>query len=160
MLKAATLLMVVSAFVILPGCNNDCCECDYAPASAPQTGATTAKVESTGAKMPKVSGKWEGRWETEGPGGHGGGLKCVAVEDGPNKWTATFTAEFGKIASYNIKLDGKPGDGAVVFGGKVDLGIGDLGIFNWTGRATETEFTGKYVGTSDKGTFKMTRPKQ
>ena len=70
MLKAAALLMVVSAFIVLPGCN-DCCECDYLPAPAQGTSAAPIKTESAQAKMPKVTGKWEGRWETEGPGGHG-----------------------------------------------------------------------------------------
>jgi hypothetical protein len=111
------------------------------------------------ANMPQVSGSWAGRWESGGHPGHGGGLKCVVKEAGPQKWDAVFTAEFGPIKDYNVKLEGRPGDGAVLFGSNVDLGAKDGGIFKWTGKATATEFTGKYEGGGDTGSFKMTRVK-
>jgi hypothetical protein len=142
-------LVTVIAVATLAGCNNDDdCDC-------PQAVETAVAV----AKVPEVTGKWTGRWESETHKGHGGGLTCEAVESGKDKWEANFTAEFGKTKSYKVKLEGTPGDGKVVFGGKVDLGKDDGGEFTWTGRATETEFSGEYQSTEDKGSFKMTRAK-
>lgn len=131
---------------------------------APRMGDSTPSTPSAGtlppapSNMPQVSGAWAGRWDSSHPG-HGGGLKCVVKEAGPQKWDAVFTAEFGPTKSYNVKLEGKPGDGAVLFGGKVDLGANDGGVFTWTGKATATEFTGKYEGGGDTGVFKMARVK-
>ena len=120
--------------------------------SAPPANAVPAP-----SNMPLVTGKWTGRWTTTN--GHGGGLTCETKETGPNKWEALFVAEFGYIGRYSVKLEGKPGNGEVLFGGKVDLGLGDAGIFNWTGKANATEFTGEFEGGGEKGSFKMTRAK-
>ena len=111
------------------------------------------------AKTPDVTGKWVGRWESGKHKGHGGGLNCVVTETGRFEYAANFTAEFGKVKDYPIKLTGKPEDGKVVFGGNVDLGKEDGGVFKWTGRATKDEFSGEYEGGGDTGTFKMARAK-
>lgn len=141
-------ILTATAVGAFSGCNKDNESSESAPPAE-------KKAES----LPKVDGKWSGRWESETHKGHGGGLTCDAVESGKQKWEATFTAEFGKTKEYKVKLDGKPGDGKVVFGGKVDLGKDDGGEFTWTGRATETEFSGEYESSNDKGSFKMKRQK-
>lgn len=108
-------------------------------------------------QAPNVAGKWSGTWESSKNKGHGGGLSCEAAEKNKNEWEAVFTAEYGKTSTYNVNLKGKPEDGKVVFGGKVDLGKDHGGEFTWTGRATATEFTGEYEGGGDIGSFKMKR---
>lgn len=108
-------------------------------------------------KAPQVAGKWTGTWESASDKRHSGGLSCEATSAKKNEWEAVFTAEFGKTKAYTVKLKGKPQGDKVVFGGEVDLGKADGGVFTWTGRATETEFTGEYQGGGDTGSFKMTR---
>lgn len=162
-LKAAA----VVAVIVLSGCNDNC-DCCGGAGSAParqvmneKSRAPTPAVVPVVApgKVPQVAGTWVGRWDSIGHKGHGGGLKCEAVESGAQKWAANFIAEFGKTKSYQVKLEGTPGDGAVNFGGKIDLGKEDGGVFTWSGRADEKEFNGKYEGGGDTGTFKMTRAK-
>jgi len=106
--------------------------------------ATTSTTEKYTKNAPSVAGKWVGTWKSTKNKGHGGGLSCEAVEKAKNEWEAVFTAEYGKTSSYNVNLKGKPEGDKVVFGGKVDLGEKGGGVFNWTGRANATEFTGEY----------------
>lgn len=159
--------LLALALGTLTGCHNDCDCCrdstvvteavpmKPAPrAEKPTTGTTQARVESA---APRVAGKWIGTWESIGHKGHGGGLRCEATEAGPGKWEAVFTAEYGPTKSYNVKLEGKLAGGAVLFGGKVDLGKGDGGVFTWSGEATQTAFKGKYEGGGDTGSFQMVR---
>jgi hypothetical protein len=162
----AVMLLGLST-VALNGCNDDCGCCqDAALANQHFMGPNGVQLELPPTNspivvpkvtLPNVTGKWSGRWESAGHPGHGGGLNCVATESGPQKWAAVFTAEFGQTKAYDVKLEGKPGSGVVLFGGSVDLGKKDGGIFTWTGQASQTEFTGKYEGGGDTGTFKMTR---
>jgi hypothetical protein len=145
----ASVVVISMLAVALTGCNN-----------GNESGESAPPPEKSGKKEQlQVAGKWSGTWESSGHKGHGGGLTCEAIESGKQKWEATFTAEFGKTKAYKVKLEGKPGDGKVVFGGKVDLGKDDGGEFTWTGQATATDFTGEYDGGGDKGSFKMTRIK-
>src|SRR4051812_6647870 len=129
--KFLSILVCAVALSVLPGCHDDCC-CERGAVRAmeavpPSAADHSINKESTPSPtvapgMPKVAGKWIGRWESVGHKGHGGGLTCEASEVGPQKWEAVFTAEFGQTKSYNVKLQGHPGEGAVLFGGKVDLG--------------------------------------
>ena len=163
------LLTLAAVLVALTGCcpeSRSGCSCNMGTDSATATQMSPVEPPSIKAApvpiasvMPQVSGKWTGRWESGGHPGHGGGLRCEATEGGAQKWAAVFTAEFGATKAYDVKLEGKPGDGAVLFGGKIDLGVKDGGVFTWTGSATATEFSGKYEGGGDTGTFKMNRPK-
>ena len=109
------------------------------------------------AKLPEITGKWSGRWESGKHKGHGGKLDCGVTKSGENEWGAVFTAEFGKIKDYKIALKGKPAGDKVLFGGEVDLGKDDGGVFKWSGEATANEFAGKYEGGGDTGTFSMRR---
>jgi len=110
---------------------------------------------------PQVTGSWDGRWESSGHKGHGGGLKCEATETAKGEWTAVFTAEFGRVKDYKVELKGKQEGDKVVFGGEVNIGKekGE-GVFKWSGQADGKEFSGVYEGGGDKGTFKMTRPEK
>ena len=159
--KYLTLAIVLAA---LTGCcpESRCgggCGCDAGADSAAASPTATAPIFPQVTVMPQVAGKWAGRWESGGHPGHGGGLRCEATEAGAQKWAAVFTAEFGATKPYEVKLEGKPGDNAVLFGGKIDLGVKDGGVFTWTGSATAMEFLGKYEGGGDTGTFKMSRAK-
>jgi hypothetical protein len=157
--------LLALTLAVLTGCHRDCGCCgESVPAvaeSAPKTASASspapAPVESTAPAAPQVAGKWIGTWESIGHKGHGGGLRCEATEAGAGKWEAVFTAEYGPTKSYNVKLEGKLSGAAVLFGGKVDLGRGDGGVFTWTGEATQTAFKGKYEGGGDTGSFQMVR---
>lgn len=120
-----------------------------------------APAEPAAPPAPKVEGAWTGRWQSASHKGHGGGLDCVAKQTGPDTWTATFTAEFGRTKAYTIPLEGKRDGDAVRFGSEVDIGKekGE-GKFTWTGKATATEFSGTYEGGGDKGTFSMQRKQE
>ena len=164
-------LIARSAFIaIMPvallGCHSDCdcisepVELKLTPPVAPpkeEAPAPKPAPATAPAAAPQVTGKWMGTWESAGHKGHGGGLNCEATEAGPQKWAATFTATYGPTKSYQVKLEGKLVEGAVVFGGTVDLGKADGGEFKWSGKATATAFTGKYEGGGDTGTFSMVR---
>ena len=108
---------------------------------------------------PALPSNWEGRWESAGHPGHGGGLSCVTKETAAEEWSATFSAEFGRVKDYAVVLKGKRDGEKVVFGGAVDIGKekGE-GLFKWKGAANATEFRGDYEGGGDKGTFLM-KPK-
>ena len=141
-------LTLVVALSLLSGCDRDCCcNSDAAPAATVPSAVAPkeAPPKSAAPSLPQVAGKWEGKWASAGHPGHGGGLKCEAKESGAQKWEAVFTAEFGQTQSYNVKLDGKPGDGKVLFGGSVDLGPGG-GVFTWTGDANATGVQWKIFG--------------
>jgi hypothetical protein len=140
----------------LSGCDKDRDEKENKHESHSADARTSEKYRKIAA--PNVSGKWVGTWTSGKDKSHGGALSCEATEKNKNEWEAVFTAEYGKTSKYNVLLKGKPEGDKVAFGGKVDLGKEPGGgVFTWTGRATETEFTGEYEGGGDTGSFKMTR---
>src|SRR5215212_3752197 len=109
---------LVVAVVVASGCGccnrcNSCCDGASSGASMPPKISVDAASNTTAVaptpvvplqKMPQVTGSWAGRWESSHPG-HGGGLKCVVKEAGPNKRDAVFTAEFGQVKAYDVKLE-------------------------------------------------------
>jgi hypothetical protein len=84
--------------------------------------------------------------------------KVEALPDG--KWQATFEGECGKPYKYTIKMLGRQVGGAVLFQGTADLGEADGGVFDWIGRATDTEFVGFFTSKGYTGTFRLARPKE
>jgi hypothetical protein len=144
------LSFLFAALFVLSGCNSDR---DHEKHEDKPKAAKPKDVKAA----PAIEGKYEGRWESEGHKGHGGGLTCEVKKSSTNEWAAVFTAEFGKTKSYNVNLKGKPDGDKVVFGGQVDLGKDDGGVFTWKGKATDKEFNGEYEGGGDKGSFKMAR---
>jgi len=156
-----TLLCSTFALLLFAGCDKDRDESSAKKEKTPRKGEKVVLREhqrhkDEDAQRALVAGKWTGRWESATHKGHGsGGLNCVVKEAAKHAWTAVFTAEFGKTKAYNVELDGTPAGDHVDFGGTIDLGKEDGGLFKWTGRATPREFSGTYEGGGDKGTFKM-----
>jgi hypothetical protein len=85
-------------------------------------------------------------------------LDCsVTLKDGT--WQATFEGECGRPYKYTIKMDGRQVEDVVLFKGTTDLGEKDGGVYDWIGRATDTEFVGFYTSKKYTGTFKLTKKK-
>ena len=132
-----------------------------------------ARSEEKAPAAPRVTGDWTGSWGIYSPPVPGQeappapkGLsaiqlrldcKVVATPDG--KWQATFEGEAGRPYKYTIKMLGRQAGGVVLFQGTADLGEKDGGVYDWIGRATETEFVGFYTSGKYTGTFRLARPK-
>jgi hypothetical protein len=113
---------------------------------------------------PEVTGPWTGTWGPYMPTADPKSvpakqLDCTVVRKG-DVWQATFEGECGRPYKYTIKMDGRQAGAAVLFKGTADLGEKDGGVFDWIGRANDTEFTGFYTSARYAGVFRMTRPKK
>jgi hypothetical protein len=136
-------------------------------ADAPKTApvATAADKYAPSKAAPKVAGAWAGTWGPFNPAQAATVdqakckvLDCVVVEkDGI--WQATFEGECGRPYKYTIKMDGRQAGGAVLFKGSPDLGPKDGGVYDWVGRATDTEFVGFYTSSNYTGVFQLKRAK-
>ncbi len=123
--------------------------------AAMQTGcAHTSKDETT---MDTVSGYYAGDWFGPNPEKSLGTLNCTITPKGKDAWDAYFVATFGEVGEYEVPLEGKREDGKVVFGGAVDLGASEGGVFEWTGEIVGDEFNGIYKARGYTGTFKMVK---
>jgi hypothetical protein len=117
------------------------------------------------AKTPDVTGAWIGTWGPLDPpkkvkekAPNGMPMECkVVMKDGT--WSATFEGECGRPYKYTIKMDGRAAGGAVLFKGTTDLGPDDGGVYDWIGRASDTEFVGFYTSEKYTGVFRLTRKK-
>jgi hypothetical protein len=119
---------------------------------------TTAQ-KSSNTKPPEVVGEWTGTWSIHKVDPNKvppKGLDCVVVRNG-DTWQATFEGECGRPYKYTIKMDGRQAGGVVLFKGTADLGAKDGGVFDWIGRANDTEFIGFYTSGRYTGTFKLAR---
>ena len=117
---------------------------------------------------PQVVGSWTGTW---GPMGDpkavdagkaakgGARLDCKVDPPEDGKWSATFEGECGRPYKYTIKMLGRQSGGVVLFQGTADLGPKDGGVYDWIGRASDTEFVGFFTSRGHLGTFRMERPK-
>ena len=74
-------------------------------------------------------------------------------------WQAVFEGDCGRPYKYTITMDGRLVDGAVMFKGSVDLGAQDGGVYDWIGRAVESDFVGFYTSAASTGVFSLTRAK-
>jgi hypothetical protein len=54
---------------------------------------------------------------------------------------------------------GRQAGDIVLFSGTADLGPQDGGVYDWIGRATETEFVGFFTSQKYTGHFRLARPK-
>ena len=131
-------------------------------------------------KTPEVVGRWTGEWGTYDP------AKGVALDKTKCKqldcnvvlkenlasaatatgsglagkvWEATFEGECGRPYKFTIKMDGRQAGETVLFKGTADLGEADGGVYDWVGRATDTEFAGFYTSAHDGGVFRLTKSK-
>ena len=124
-------------------------------------------------KAPQVVGDWTGDWGMYSPPPKSGEVppalkkmmypdackvmdcKVEALPDG--KFQATFEGECGRPYKYTIKMLGRATSGVVLFQGSADLGEKDGGVFDWIGRASDTEFVGFFTSKGYTGTFRLTR---
>jgi hypothetical protein len=121
---------------------------------------------TTPGKPPNVTGAWTGTWGPYAPQAPVEKeakkvemrLDCdVVLKDGT--WQATFEGECGRPYKYTIKMEGRQAGGVVLFKGTTDLGEKDGGVYDWIGRATDTEFIGFYTSAKYTGVFRLTRKK-
>jgi hypothetical protein len=129
----ALLLALAAAGVITPGC-----------AHMPDESAADG-----------VSGYYVGHWYGPNPEKPLGELTCTITPKGPDTWDAFFIATFGEVGEYEVPLEGKREDSKVVFGGDVDLGESEGGVFEWTGEIVGDTFNGNYKAATYVGTFRM-----
>jgi hypothetical protein len=112
-----------------------------------------------------IAGKWTGVWSYYNPAQAStppkeqcAKLDATVVKEGET-WVATFEGDCGRPYKYTIKMEGRQTGPAVLFKGSADLGPRDGGVFDWIGRATNTEFIGFYTSGYATGTFNMARAK-
>jgi hypothetical protein len=112
-----------------------------------------------------ISGKWTGVWSYYNPAQAStppkeqcAKLDATVAKEGET-WVATFEGDCGRPYKYTIKMEGRQTGPAVLFKGSADLGPRDGGVFDWIGRATNTEFIGFYTSGYATGTFNLTRAK-
>jgi len=72
-------------------------------------------------------------------------------------WLATFEGDCGRPYKYSIKMEGKQTGNAVLFKGTADLGQADGGVYDWIGRANNTDFIGFYTNAFSTGFFNLKR---
>jgi hypothetical protein len=129
-------------------------------------------ADSAQSKRPQVMGTWVGTWGLSSPPKPGepvpqskiaapeARLDCKVVELSNGRWQATFEGECGRPYKYTIQMEGRQAGGVVLFQGSADLGEKDGGVYDWIGRATDTEFIGFYTSATHTGHFRLARPKQ
>lgn len=104
-----------------------------------------------------ASGHWDGAWYVSKMPKPGGALRCDVERVDKREWKAVFDAEFGGRGIYHVELRGERAGEKVAFGGEVDLGAANGGVYQWTGEADGKVFAGKYTSKMFGGTFEMKR---
>jgi len=89
----------------------------------------------------------------------GGRAKSESVPYFPlnGVWEATFEGDCGRPYKYSIKMEGRQSGNAVLFKGTADLGQADGGVYDWIGRANNTDFIGFYTNAFSTGFFNLKR---
>jgi hypothetical protein len=103
----------------------------------------------------EVAGYYDGHWYGPNPDKPLGTLNCTITPSGPDTWDAYFVATFGEVGEYEVPLQGRRENGKVIFGGDVDLGEEEGGVFGWTGEIVDGQFNGEYKAATYTGTFSM-----
>jgi hypothetical protein len=108
-----------------------------------------------------ITGRWEGTWQSD-VNGHHGGLRCVVTKESPGKYRIHYRATWKKIlhGSYNVEVAVRREGGTFKSTGGADLGWKYGGHYSYEGDATPTEFTSTYKSKGDHGTFKLKRPER
>jgi hypothetical protein len=110
-----------------------------------------------------ISGNWSGTWSSYSPTQATTPPKEVCakldarVAQVNGVWEATFEGDCGRPYKYSIKMEGRQTGNAVLFKGTADLGAADGGVYDWIGRATNTEFIGFYTNAFTTGVFSLKR---
>ncbi|MBI2946717.1 MAG: hypothetical protein HYY23_03665 [Verrucomicrobia bacterium] len=107
----------------------------------------------------EISGRWEGRWQSEA-NGHAGRLRCLITKLDGGQYSARFHANYYQILNfgYTVTLQAHPAADTFQFKGEADLGRLAGGKYTYEGQATPTNFFSTYRAARDHGTFRMTRP--
>jgi hypothetical protein len=120
-------------------------------------------------KRPQVTGEWNGTWGISAPpkpgetqaqsrtAGKELQLDCKVTELKDGAWQATFQGECGRPYKYTVEMRGRQAGDVVLFQGTADLGEKDGGVFDWIGRATDSEFVGFYTSQKYTGHFRLAR---
>ena len=130
-------------------------------AQTPQRGGTRGPAAPAG--PPNIVGDWAGTWGTYSPAAGATPPRTVCanltakITARDAVWDAVFEGDCGRPYKYSIKMEGRQVGNAVLFKGTVDLGAQDGGVYDWVGRATNTEFIGFYTSAASTGVFNMTR---
>lgn len=132
-------------------------------ADKPDATPQKSRYPKAPATPPQVVGTWAGEWGPYYPATGAAmakekckGLDCT-VEQKEGVYHATFEGECGRPYKYTIKMEGRQVGASVLFKGTVDLGEQDGGVFDWVGRATDTEFVGFYTSAHYTGAFSLKR---
>jgi hypothetical protein len=114
---------------------------------------------------PNITGAWTGTWSsynparaTTPPQEQCAKLDATITQKGAI-WEAVFTGDCGRPYKYSITMEGRHAGGVVMFKGTADLGAQDGGVYDWIGRAMDTEFVGFYTSAAYTGVFNLTRVK-
>jgi hypothetical protein len=129
--------------------------------------AWTHAADPAPAKLPpKVTGDWAGIWWDHPPASTAPkpmAKDCKqlvsAVVQKDDLWQATFEGECGRPYKFMVRMDGRQAGTAVLFKGTIDLGEENGGVFDWIGRATDTEFVGFFTSAKHVGEFRLERKK-
>jgi hypothetical protein len=108
-----------------------------------------------------IAGTWTGTWSNFNPAQSSSqpNVVCakldakVAMVNGV--WEATFEGDCGRPYKYSIKMEGRQSGNAVLFKGTADLGQADGGVYDWIGRANNTDFIGFYTNAFSTGFFNL-----
>ena len=119
-------------------------------------------------KTPDVVGAWTGTWGAYAPPPAPDApkkparppmkLECQVTTAADGKYEAVFEGDCGRPYKYRIQMPGRLVGKSVLFSGTVDLGKADGGVYDWIGRANDTEFVGFYTSEGHVGSFQMARP--
>ena len=120
------------------------------------------KKSAASAPPDRITGRWEGRWQSE-VNEHNGRLRCLVTGGTNDVYAARFYAEYtlGFIPlrfGYTVPMRVQPRDGGFEFASNADLGWYAGGLYRYRGMVTPTNFFATYDSKHDRGTFKMTRP--
>ena len=114
---------------------------------------------------PNITGAWMGTWSAYNPTRASAPPQELCAKLSANisqkgeAWIAIFEGDCGRPYKYSITMEGRLVGGVVLFKGTADLGAQDGGVYDWIGRALDTEFVGFFTSSSYTGFFNMTRVK-
>ena len=112
---------------------------------------------------PTINGTWVVTWSAYNPARATTPPKelcaklTATITQKGDTWQAVFEGDCGRPYKYSIAMEGRLAGGAVMFKGTADLGAQDGGVYDWIGRADNTEFVGFFTSSFYTGVFTMTR---
>jgi hypothetical protein len=110
-----------------------------------------------------IAGNWTGTWSSFNPAQTTAqpNVVCAKLDAKVARvndvWEATFEGDCGRPYKYMIKMEGRQSGNAVLFKGTADLGQADGGVYDWIGRANNTDFIGFYTNAFSTGFFNLKR---